>query len=276
MDALIRTLLSIGREAAEQILDVYRRPFDVDFKGPEDPVTEADRRANDLICARLRELEPDTPIVAEESPESDWAHFRDFERVFFVDPVDGTREFVAKGHDFVVMIGLLVGDRPTHGVLVAPVLGTAWWGIVGQGAGRIDSDGSRHDLRLESPPDLEHARVVSSRSHRTSLLERAIETIAAREVLPIGSAGLKGAALVDGRADIYLAPEQAGCRWDSCAPEAILRAAGGVYTDAFGKSLDYRAASLKNSTGIVASAPSLHAEIVKRLAPLFVAHSSAS
>lgn len=74
--------------------------------------------------------------------------------------------------------------------------------------------------------------------------------------------------MVDGRADIYLAPEHAGCRWDSCAPEAILRAAGGTYTDALGKLLDYRAPSLKNDTGIVAGNPNLHGETIRLVAPL--------
>ncbi|OQX68740.1 MAG: hypothetical protein B6A08_08645 [Sorangiineae bacterium NIC37A_2] len=271
MDALLQNLLAIGREAAREIMDVYARPFAVDYKGPADPVTEADRRANTLICARLRELEPNTPIVAEESPEEDWADFRSFERVFFVDPVDGTRAFVDRTDDFVVMIGLLDGQRPTHGVLVAPVSGIAWAGALGRGAFRIDRDGSVSEVRVPETLSLADAAVVSSRSHRTSLLEQAIERLAVSRVLAIGSAGLKGAAVVDGRADIYLAPEHAGCRWDACAPEAILRAAGGTYTDALGNDLDYRAPSLKNDTGIVAGNPNLHGETVRLVAPLLQA-----
>lgn len=268
MDALLQNLLLIGREAAAEVMDVYARPFTVDFKGPEDPVTEADRRANALICERLRAMEPGTPVVAEESPEEDWADYRSSRRVFFVDPVDGTRAFVDRTGDFVVMIGLIDGDTPTHGVLVAPTSGIAWAGAVGRGAYRIERDGSIHRASVALTDSLSDAGVVSSRSHRTSLLERAIECLGAPRVLAIGSAGLKGAAVVDGRADIYLAPEHAGCRWDSCAPEAIIRAAGGTYTDALGKRLDYRAPSLKNDTGIVAGNPKLHAESVRRIAPV--------
>ncbi len=268
MSNLNENLLRIAAEAAVEVMDVYGRHFEVDFKGPEDPVTEADRRANDLICKRLGELYPDIPVVAEESPEELWSHYRASKRVFFVDPVDGTREFVARNGEFVIMIGLLDGDVPTHGVLHAPALRQRWYGEVGAGAFEIAEDESRRALVLPPPPLLAEARVVSSRSHRSSLLERALAHVGAQEILPIGSAGLKGAAIARGAADIYLAPEQAGCRWDSCAPEAIIRAAGGLYTDAWGQRLDYRAARLQNDRGIVAAAPGLHEAVVERMKSL--------
>lgn len=267
MNDTLRILLDIAARAAREVMDVYRRPFDVDFKGPEDPVTEADRRANALICAELARHFPGTVVVAEESPESDWADYREHERVFFVDPVDGTREFVAKNDEFVVMIGLLEGNEPTHGVLHAPALGRIWAGARGVGAFEIVDDDWR-PIRVNGAAPIEETTVVSSRSHRSSLLEEAIAHLGAREVLPIGSAGLKGAAIARGAADIYLAPEQAGCRWDSCAPEAIIRAAGGVYTDARGRRLDYRAPSVQNDRGIIAAAPGLHDAVVNHMSSL--------
>jgi 3'(2'), 5'-bisphosphate nucleotidase len=265
MDDLLENLLAIAREAAREVMDVYHRPFHVDFKGPEDPVTEADRRANDLICKRLEQMDPGTPVVAEESPEADFANFRAKRRVYFVDPVDGTREFVAKGTQFVVMIGLLDGDRPSHGVLVSPTDGTAWIGATGLGAYRIEASGETRRIQVAEPAELSRTTVVSSRSHQTSLLERAIACIGPEEVLPIGSAGLKGGMIAEGRGHIYLAPEHAGCRWDSCAPEAIIAAAGGVYTDAHGAALDYRHPSLRNSAGIVAAGPRLHGLAVEAI-----------
>jgi 3'(2'), 5'-bisphosphate nucleotidase len=276
MDELTAQMLAIARDAAREVMEVFQHPFQVDFKAPSDPVTEADRRSNALICARLRALEPGTPVVAEESPEEDWADYRAHKRVFFVDPVDGTSAFVERRKEFVVMIGLLDGDHPTHGVLVAPALGTAWIGAVGQGAFRLDTDGTTHPLTVEDLTVLDKARVVSSRSHRTSLLEQAISALGAGEVLAIGSAGLKGAAVLDRRAHIYLASDHAGCRWDSCAPEAILRAAGATYTDALGVRLDYRATSLKNDRGIIAAAPNLHVEAVRRVGPIVGAAQSLS
>lgn len=260
--------MSIARDAAREIMEVYERPFSVDFKGPGDPVTEADRRANDLICGRLKQAFPGIPIVAEESPPERWARYRESERVFFVDPVDGTREFVAKNGNFVVMIGLLEGDCPTHGVMHAPAQDTVWAGVVGLGAFRQNPDGSRTSLEQLAERPLSEARVLASKSHSTPLNTAALEALRPHQVLNVGSAGLKGAAVADGRADIYLAPEFAGCRWDSCAPEAIIRALGGLFTDARGNSLNYRAAGVENNRGAVAAPPALHAEVIHRISDL--------
>jgi 3'(2'), 5'-bisphosphate nucleotidase len=100
MNAELKLLMTIAAEAAKLIMEVYARPFDVDYKGPQDPVTEADRRANDLICERLEQAFPGVPIVAEESDPATFAGFRSHDRVFFVDPVDGTREFVDRNGEF--------------------------------------------------------------------------------------------------------------------------------------------------------------------------------
>jgi 3'(2'), 5'-bisphosphate nucleotidase len=143
LDVLVR----IAAEAAAVVAEVYEQPFEVEYKGPRDPVTIADRRANALIVERLEREFPGTPIVAEESEPESFAGFRDAPTVFFVDPVDGTNEFVEKNPEFVVMIGLLEGRTVTHGVIHAPMLGTAWAGAVGFGAG----PSSRRERALRSP-----------------------------------------------------------------------------------------------------------------------------
>jgi len=265
VNELLTQLHDIAIDAAKEVMRVYERPFSVDFKGPQDPVTEADRRSNDLICERLTKAFPAIPIVAEETPPEQWADYRDSDQVFFVDPVDGTREFVAKNGQFVIMIGLLSGDRPSHGLLLAPAQRTTWAGAVGEGAVRIDPDGTKYQLDGIQARQLGESRVVSSRSNPTALNQRILERLAPAEVVPLGSAGLKVAAVCDGRADIYLAPEFAGCRWDSCAPEALLRSVGGTFTDAKGRPIDYRAASVENNDGAVAAAKGLHEQVIEAL-----------
>src|SRR5690606_29908850 len=142
----------------------------------------------------------------------------------------------------VVMIGLLDGERPTHGVLYAPAQKVLWAGRVGVGAFRREPDGSERKLGPLKHRRLDESRVASSRSKREAQLNLdALERLSPAEIVAIGSAGLKGAAVADGSADIYLAPGFAGCLWDSCAPEALIRAVGGIYTDAHGALLDYRA-----------------------------------
>ncbi len=127
-------LLGVAREASDIILEVYATDFAVSYKSPRDPVTLADRRANDLICKCLRDRWPDVPIVAEESDPASFAEYRESTHVFFVDPLDGTREFVEKNGQFVVMIGLIDDAGPARGVIHAPVSGIAWAGERGSSA----------------------------------------------------------------------------------------------------------------------------------------------
>ncbi len=247
---------------------VYGTAFDVEYKGPSDPVTVADRLANELICNELAREFPGVPIVAEESPPSTFADYHGSERVFFVDPVDGTREFVARNGEFVVMIGLLDGERPVAGVIQAPVLGVTWVGVVGEGAFAQDASGARTPIMVSREASLAKARIVSSRSHRDSELERALSAIGAAEIIIRGSAGLKGAEVARGAAEAYVAPGYAGKRWDACASEALVVAAGGRVSDVQGRLIDYRAATLSNDSGMLASNGAVHDAVIERLASL--------
>ena len=259
-------LAGIAREAAQIINAVYATPFEVEYKTAHDPVTLADRRANDLICQRLAEEFPGVPVVAEESPPESFADYRGAERVFFVDPLDGTREFVKKNGEFVVMIGLLEAGRPISGVILAPATGVLWAGRVASKAELVRPDGKRSALGVSSTSSLAEARIVCTRSHKSPALERALDALGVRQLDALGSAGLKCAEVAAGRADAYVAPARAGCRWDVCAGEAIIVAAGGALTDAYGEPIDYSSESLVNERGIVASNGRLHDAILARLA----------
>jgi 3'(2'), 5'-bisphosphate nucleotidase len=266
--SLLETLVKIAAEAAVVVQEVFETPFVVDFKGPKDPVTEADRRANELICERLAAEFPGVPIVAEESEAESFADFRKSAEIFFVDPVDGTNEFVERRKDFVVMIGLVEGERATHGVMNAPALGVAWAGAVGQGAAHIDATGARSPIHVSTRGELASARLVGSRSHRGPRLERVLGALGVGELIPMGSAGLKGAYVARGDAEAYVAPFYAGKRWDACAAEALVVAAGGRVTDAYGELIDYRAESLSNDRGVVATNGVLHDALLDRIAEI--------
>lgn len=265
---LLETLVTIAAEAAVVVREVFETPFTVDFKGPKDPVTDADRRANDLICSRLAAEFPGVPIVAEESEVASFAQFRESSEIFFVDPVDGTNEFIERRKDFVVMIGLVQGDRATHGVMHAPAQEMAWAGAVGEGATLIDANGARTPIHVSDRAELASARLVGSRSHRGPRLERLLTALGVGELIPMGSAGLKGAYVACGAAEAYVAPFYAGKRWDACAAEALVVAAGGHVTDAFGDAIDYRAESLSNDRGVVASNGVLHDALLRRIAEI--------
>jgi len=264
-DSTLDVLIDIAAEAARVVAEVYATPFTVEYKGPRDPVTLADRRANELICERLERTFPGVPIVAEESPPESFAHFRESSDVFFVDPVDGTNEFIERHPEFVVMIGMIEGNVATRAVIHAPVIGTAWAGTVGRGALKLELGGAREPIHVTKIGALEAATVVSSRSHRSPKLERALEALGVKAITSMGSAGLKGAEVARGAVEAHVAPHYAGKRWDVCAADALVAAAGGRVTDAWGDPIDYRAESLANDRGLVASNGLVHDAILARL-----------
>jgi 3'(2'), 5'-bisphosphate nucleotidase len=262
VNAELAVLLRIASSAAKVVMEVYARPFDVEFKGPQDPVTEADKLANALICEQLEREFPGVPIVAEESDPATFEDFRKFDRVFFVDPVDGTREFVDRNGEFAVMIGLVEGARAVAAVIDAPARGDVFAGWVGQGAFRI-SGGKQTNLHVSAISEVTQGRLVGSRSHRGPLLERALAELNPREVLVMGSAGLKGTLVASAEVEAYVAPGYAGKRWDACAADALVTAAGGKLTDTHGDAIDYRAESLSNSRGLIASNGHVHEALVR-------------
>jgi 3'(2'), 5'-bisphosphate nucleotidase len=253
--------LAIARRASVLILDIYATPFAVEMKGPNDPVTRADREANTLICAALAEAFPDDAIVAEESapetPEATGALVRR-ERVWFVDPIDGTREFADRNGEFAVMIGLAIKGRAALGVVLMPTRGEALVGVVGGEAFLEDASGARRPLRVSTVHDPRAATMLVSRSHRPRIVEPVIERLGIQKTIACGSVGVKVARIATGEADFYVHGGRGAKLWDGCAPEAILTAAGGRFTDIEGEHINYASSDLGLDNGLVASNGALH------------------
>ncbi len=230
-------------------------------------MTVADREANALLCDAIARDFPGVPIVSEENDPATFAEGLRSSEAFFVDPLDGTREFVAKNGEFCVMIGLTRGGRAVTGVIVlfVPQLGRTFAGSVGVGAFEIAKDGSRRPVHVSSTSTLADACVVVSRSRRTQTIDLVQQHMGVREVVEMGSAGVKAARVACGEADVYVQPGPAGKRWDACGPEALVRAAGGEFTDAQGLALDYANGELENSGGMVATNGLLHAEVLAKV-----------
>ncbi|MDI1429748.1 3'(2'),5'-bisphosphate nucleotidase CysQ family protein [Polyangium sorediatum] len=273
MDTELETVLAIAREAAEIVRAVYRTAFAVEMKGPNDPVTRADREANTLICARLAERFPGDPIIAEETPPETAAEARQMvqkSRVFFVDPLDGTREFADRNPEFAVMIGLAVDGRATLGVVVMPESGEALCGRVGASpvAFLEASDGTRRPLRVTDQRDPSKATLMVSRSHRPHLTEPFAQRIGVRRIVPCGSVGVKVARVCTGEAEIYVHGGTGAKLWDTCGPEAILVAAGGRFSDLDGAPIDYAYGGLKLENGLVATNAALYDTVIEAISSL--------
>jgi 3'(2'), 5'-bisphosphate nucleotidase len=264
--SLLETLVEIAAAAARRVLEVYDTPFTVEHKGPHDPVTAADRRSNALLVDRLQHACPGVPVVSEEGDPRAVGDFRRAERVLFVDPLDGTQEFIDRNGEFVVMIGLVAGAGAVAGVIHAPVSGVAWVGGVGLGAWRVDPTGPRVPVHVSAIRELAQARGVASRSHRSLRLERTLAALGLREVRSIGSAGLKGAQVAEGLAEAYVHTGGGLKQWDVCAVDALVTAAGGRISDTTGAPIEYRAQSLACERGLVASNGLTHDAILARIA----------
>ena len=249
---LLALLRDVAEAAGKVILEIYATDFAVRDKGVGDPVTLADERANALIVDALLAAYPGIPIVAEESDHARYAGFEGADAVFFVDPLDGTREFVAKNGEFVVMIGLAERGRAVAGAIHAPATGVTLCGALGHGATRTDARGTTPIRASNAPPA--SARAVVSRSRRGAILDATLARAGIGDVVQLGSAGLKAAAVATGERDLYAQLGRAGSLWDACAPEAIVRAAGGAFTDQRGAAIDYRG-PLVLASGLVAGSP---------------------
>jgi 3'(2'), 5'-bisphosphate nucleotidase len=240
---------TIARDAGRLVLDLYDRDIEVELKGKNDPVTLADRRANEHIVQALRNAFPGDGIVAEET--ADRSDATRSERCWFVDPLDGTKEFIAKNGEFAVMIGLSVRGEARAGVVYQPVTQKLFRGAVGEGAELLIGERST-PLRVSDVSDPSALTLVVSRSHRSSKTDRIAQELGITKELRSGSVGLKIGMVAERVADLYVHASDKSSLWDTCGPEAILRAAGGRFTDVAGDPYRYDVSEMRTARGILA------------------------
>ena len=235
----------IAAQAGDLILQIYGAAFAVRGKADLSPVTEADERAEALIVAALKLLTPDVPIVAEEAVAGGVVP-NVGSRFWLVDPLDGTREFVSRNGEFTVNIALIEAASPVLGVVLEPVAGRLYAGMVRQGAWVQDTAGRRAMACRPLPPAAQPGWVLAcSRSHGDEAAMTA--WLAGRPVsqrLAVGSS-LKFGLIANGQADVYPRLGRT-MEWDTAAGDAVLRAAGGSVTDLQGQALRYGKPGFEN------------------------------
>ena len=233
---LLDAVARIARDAGRAILEVYESDFAVEAKQDASPITEADRRAHQVIRAALEQLPGGRPILSEEARALPWEERRHWSEYWLVDPLDGTKEFIQRNGQFTVNIALVRSGRPVLGVVHVPVEGVTYGGIVGHGAWKEAADGSRTSIAV-SPLGDGPVRVVGSRSHRGPDLDGYLERLGEHEMVPMGSS-LKFCIVAEGAADVYprLGPTS---EWDTAAAEAVLVAAGGRVVASNGEPMAY-------------------------------------
>ena len=233
--SLLALAIDLAMQAGAEIRTIRDRGFRVQRKADNSVVTEADKLAEAIILSGLREALPGCTVVAEEEAAGGkrTVATREF---WLVDPLDGTREFTSGGDDFAVNIGLVRDGAPALGVVGVPATGEIFSGIVGVGAWRW-KDGHRTSIAARQPPP-EGLTVVASRHHGDqALLDAFLAGRTVARVVNFGSS-LKFCRLAEGRADLYPRFGRT-MEWDTCAPHAVLEAAGGSVETLDGKPLRY-------------------------------------
>ncbi len=253
-------------EAATLVNSFKGKPLGVEHKAGGEPVSLADLESSALIVRRLGEAFPDDAILSEEIPDDSTRLNKS--RVWMIDPIDGTRDFLRGEPGYVVMIGLCIDGRPKVGAVAQPVTGNVWLGAVGAGAWKEGPGGEREPIRRSAIAETKQIRLVSSKSHRTEYYERFRRALGITDEFALGSVGLKVSLVAEGTRDLYVYPGSQTKIWDSCGPEAILTAAGGTMTDSDGKALCYTNLTLHNPRGLVASNGLVHAKALEAIANL--------
>lgn len=255
---------SAARLAGRAAMGFYESARAVAKEGGS-PVTEADHAANRVIVDALRAAFPGDAILSEESADSPARLAA--ERVWIVDPLDGTREFLARNGEFAVMIGLAVHGRAVLGAVYQPADDLLLAAADGEAAVAVRS-GTTLPLRC-GPPGPDGLRLVSSRSHPDPLLLRIQEALGIVDVRRSGSVGVKCGLIATGQRDLYVHPGPHLREWDTCAPEVVLRAAGGAVADCLGEPLRYNKPDPVQPHGIVACGPGLLDGVRARIRPLY-------
>lgn len=266
----LRVALRLAREAGAAILEYYDAPLHIERKIDADeytePVTQADRVANELIVSGLQREFPDDGILAEESIDTERRLSK--RRVWMVDPMDGTNGFIARDGDFAVQIGLAVDGRSVLGVVYQPLPDVLYRATEGAGA-FVERKGFEPErAQVSDHRELTKMRLAASRNHRSPRMDQVVRALRIEEEVQRGSVGIKVGLIIEQQCDLYIHLSPRTKQWDTCAPEIILTEAGGRMTDLFGHPLGYNNADVQNRNGLVASNGAAHESIIENLAPL--------
>lgn len=286
---LIASSINVANRAGTIIRDIMNKgELGIIEKGKNDLQTEADRSAQNCIIASLSSQFPSATIIGEEGEQtkndvpSEWMvtdsdssilsmrcpdnlkGIKEEDVVIWVDPLDGTSEYTQAWElkmtsllDHVtVLIGVAVGERAVGGVIHQPYynylkegapLGRTIWGVEGCGWGGFSVGSPLKDRRV----------ITTTRSHLDATVQAALDAMSPDEVLRVGGAGHKVMLLLEGKANAYVFASGGCKKWDTCAPEAILRAIGGQLTDMVkGEPYRYHASvEHRNGGGVLATAP---------------------
>ncbi|OJI07385.1 hypothetical protein BK004_01485 [bacterium CG10_46_32] len=250
-----------AKTAGDAVLVIYKTDFDVAEKEPGQLITLADTDADAVIHAMLRKT--GYPILSEESAD-DFVRLQ-AERVWIIDPLDGTADFVEKTGEFSIMIALIENHEPIIGVVYAPATDTLYVAEKGKGA-FCCTHGGWNQIYVSNTAQMPSAKAVTSRHHFTEEEHNILDALEVGEFIQKGSAGLKIADIAQGSADFYFTLTNQIKQWDTAAGYCILAEAGGCMTDMQGNALIYNTEDVYHKNGILVTNSVLHSVVLQSYA----------
>ena len=259
--------ISLARAAGAAALAHYGGPLRIVHKSEnDDPVTQADHAANDVIVAGLGREFPADGLLSEET--LDTVRRLSLPRVWMVDPLDGTKGFIEGNGDFAIQIGLVEEGAPVVGVVYQPVPDVLHYAARGAGAWVARPGSEPERMRVSGETEFGRMRLAASRDHHSPRMSAVMRALSLGEEIRRGSVGIKTGLIAERQCDLYVHLSPRTNHWDTCAPEAILAEAGGRLTDLWGAPLRYNTEDVRNRNGLVAANGAAHPLVVARLAPL--------
>ncbi len=241
---MLNRVIKTAQEAGKKILEFYDTDVEVMTKEDDSPLTKADLAAHHIIIDALKRIDPDIPIISEESVLPDYEERKKWNTFWLVDPLDGTKEFIKKNGEFTVNIALIKNKKPVLGVVYVPAFDVMYFAEETIGAFKKEEGKDAEKLESEPFQAPGKARIVVSRSHGDDSTVEKLKNIGVEvsEEVPSGSS-IKFCLVAEGKADLYprLGPTM---EWDTAAADAIYR-----YSSQNGEKfspLTYNKESLKN------------------------------
>lgn len=261
----------LARRAGAAILEHYSSDIISENKigadNHSEPVTAADREASRIIVEGLAGMFPADAVLSEEEIDELEGRLSN-DRVWIIDPIDGTAGFIKKDGDFAVQIGLAERGEAILGVVYLPAKDVLYTAKRGEGSFVSKNGGADTRLKVSNKTDFSEMDLAVSRDHRSPKISRIVKDLGLRSEVARGSVGVKIGLIAEQTCDLYIHLSHRTKFWDTCGPQVILEEAGGKLTDLFGNAFRYDLGNVQNLNGILASNGTSHNLAVKNLRPL--------
>jgi len=248
-------------KAGEKVIEVYETDFSTEKKDDDSPITQADIESNKI----LKEVLGKTGITILSEEDTDDKKRLSDDKIWIIDPLDGTTDFVNRTGEFTIMVGLVEKQKSILGLIYWPIKKKMYLAESGKGAFCHDEEWEKIETTIMS--EMQNCHALVSRHHLSEKEKRLLDEMEISVVTSIGSS-LKVTEIASGNAEIYLTTTNKMKQWDTCASNCIICEAGGKMTDMSGNDLVYNTESVNHENGILVTNGLIHQDALDAISRL--------